>query len=175
MRACYRLCLSPMLLGSLVCLMMPLGLQAEAELPMGSAPEPVVFGHFPTRMHALIWRNWPCVEASRLAEVLGTTEANVRKVARSMGLPADQPISPLQAERGYISVIRRNWHLLNYDQLMQLLGWDADRLAYTLKEDDFLWAKLGRLKPACEPISYVEPDDACRSACLAIAETARAA
>jgi hypothetical protein len=141
---------------------------AEAELPVGSAPKPIAFDYFPTRMHAFVWRNWPCVEASRLAEVLGTTEAKVRAVAEAMGLPREQPISPLQAERGYISVIRRNWHLLNYEQLLQLLGWDAERLAYTLKEDDFLWVKLGRLKPKCEPLRYEEPDEATRAACAAI-------
>ena len=32
-----------------------------------------------------------------------------------------------------------------------------ERLAFTLREDDFLWVKLGRLKPKCEPLRYQAP------------------
>lgn len=133
------------------------GVQGEDELPMGNAPAPIPIPHFPDRVHAFVWRNWESVEAARLAEVLGTGEAEVRAMARAMGLPEEQGISPLQERRGYISVIRRNWQLLPYDQLLTLLGWTADELAYTLKEDDFLWTKLGRHKPDCPPLSYAAP------------------
>jgi hypothetical protein len=128
----------------------------EHTLPMGSAPEPLEVPHFPTREHAFVWRNWSCVDASRIAEVLDASEDELREMAASMGLPPEQKVSDLQAERGYISVIRRNWHLLPYDQLLLLLGWDEERLAYTLKEDDFLWIKLGRSKPNCRPLRYRE-------------------
>ena len=37
-----------------------------------------------------------------------------------------------------------------------------ERLAFTLREDDFLWVKLGRLKPKCEPLRYHPPDEAAR-------------
>ena len=65
-------------------------------------------------------------------------------------------------ERGYITLIRRNWHLLPYDQLLTLLGMTPEELAHTLREDDFLYIKLGRLKPNCEPLRYQEPDEATR-------------
>ncbi len=103
-----------------------------------------------------------------MARVLGTTADNVRAMGQSMGLPAHVPITDLQRRRGYISLIRRNWHLLNYDQLLEVLRWDAPRLAETLKEDDFLWHKLGRLKPRCAPLSYSPPDEAARRRCAAI-------
>ena len=64
--------------------------------------------------------------------------------------------------RGYITVLRRNWHLLPYDQLLGMLDMTAEELAYALREDDFLWIKLGRLKPACEPVRYRPPDNAAR-------------
>ena len=129
----------------------------RAELPVGGAPDPLAVPHFPDRVHTFVWRNWELVEVSRIAEVLRASPDDVRRIAASMGLPAEQSISERQGERGYISVIRRNWHLLPYDQLLELLGWDEERLAYTLKEDDFLWIKLGRLKPKCMPLRHAPP------------------
>ncbi|NLF94468.1 MAG: hypothetical protein GX564_11340, partial [Oligosphaeraceae bacterium] len=41
----------------------------------------------------------------------------------------------------------QNWHLLSYEQLLQLLGWTAEKLEFILREDDFLWHKLGNAKP----------------------------
>jgi hypothetical protein len=93
-----------------------------------------------------------------MAEVIETTPEKVREIGRSMGLPPHIRKDDRFGKRAYISIIRRNWHLLPYDQLLRLLGWDADRLAFTLKEDDFLWHKLGYLKPACSPLRYSPPD-----------------
>lgn len=137
--------------------------QADEVLPVGEASKAIEFPHFPDRMHAFVWRNWETADLSRMAAVLGTDEEKVRAIGASMGLPPHQPISGLQADRGYISVIRRNWHLLNYDQLLTLLGWDAEKLGYTLKEDDFLWVKLGHRKPQCEPLRYETPAPAARA------------
>ncbi|MCY3020899.1 MAG: hypothetical protein NTW87_17925 [Planctomycetota bacterium] len=133
-----------------------------ADLPAGSAPKPLDFPHFPDRMHAFTWRNWSLVDPARLAKVLETSADNVLAVAESMGLPAARPVPPEQDARGYITVIRRNWHLLPYDQLLVLLGMSADQLAYTLREDDFLFIKLGLLKPACAPLRYTPPTDEAR-------------
>ncbi len=110
--------------------------------------------HFPTRMQAFIFRNWELMPASRLASVLQTDEATVRALAADMGLPP-QGDTACWLQRGYITVIKANWHLLPYDQLLQLLGWDADTLAYILREDDFLGEKLGRFKPFCPPVTHV--------------------
>ena len=129
---------------------------ALAKLPEVSNRQPLPAPHMPDRLHAFVWRNWESVDAERMAAVLGTTPENVRNLGHSMGLPDIQP-GDLQLQRGYIGLIRRNWHLLAYQQLLQLLGWDEEKLAYTLREDDFLWAKLGNLKPACPPLQYAEP------------------
>ncbi len=131
---------------------------AAETLPQGQSKPALTFSHFPDRMHAFVWRNWESVSLEKMAEVLGTNAGNVRAVGESMGLPPYKAPSPDIMERGYISIIRRNWHLLPYDQLLQLLGWNAEKLAFTLKEDDFLWVKLGLLKPDCEPLRYEKPD-----------------
>jgi hypothetical protein len=41
---------------------------------------------------------------------------------------------------------------LPYAQLLTLLDKTPERLAFTLREDEFLWITLGSLKPRCEPI-----------------------
>ena len=51
-----------------------------------------------------------------------------------------------------------------YDQLGQLLGWDASHFEFMLKEDDGLWIKFGKLKPKCVRVTYREPDAAAKSA-----------
>ncbi len=135
---------------------------AETVLPEGSAPAPLVSRYFPDRVHEFIWRNWNVVEPAKLAKILGTSLDNVHAVAASMGLPPAAAIPPEMNTRGYITLIRRNWHLLPYDQLLDLLDMTPERLAFALREDDFLWIKLGSLKPKCEPIRYQPPDDTTR-------------
>lgn len=135
---------------------------AETVLPEGSAPPPLVNGHFPDRVHAFVWRNWNVVEPARLASILGTSVDRVQALAESMGLPPATPVPPEMKTRGYITLIRRNWHLLPYDQLLSLLEMTPERLDFALREDDFLWVKLGRLKPKCEPLRYHEPDEVAR-------------
>ena len=137
-------------------------LQAETVLPVGSSPKALEFPHFPDRMHAFVWRNWSLVETERIARVLGTSVENVRAVAESMGLPSSHPLPPEHKPRSYITVLRRNWHLLPYEQLLVLLDMSAEELGYSLREDDFLFIKLGSLKPSCPPLSYSKPDEAAR-------------
>ncbi len=132
---------------------------ADWVLPVGNAAKALDFPHFPDRMHAFIWRNWSVVEAGRLAEVLDTSVENVRAVAESMGLPARPAVPPEMKERGYITLLRRNWHLLPYEQLLVLLDMSAAKLAYSLREDDFLFTKLGWLKPSCAPLRYSAPTE----------------
>jgi hypothetical protein len=131
-----------------------------AELPTGSAPPPLAADHFPSRLHAFVWRNWQLVSVERMAQVVGAEPQQVRELGRRLGLPPQPPIGEDLHKRSYITVIRRNWHLLPYDQLLALLGWSAEELAYSLREDDFLYVKLGNLKPACEPLHWHEPDAA---------------
>lgn len=128
------------------------------ELPVGAAPAPVPFDHFPDRLHAYVWMNWTLVPMDRLAEAIGARPVEVVEIGRRMGLPVPPPvISAEKQRRSYITVIRRNWHLLPYEQLLKLLDWTPDQLAYTLREDDFLFIKLGSLKPDCAPLRYTAP------------------
>ncbi len=131
---------------------------AEVELPVGSHPEALPTPHFPTRLHAFVWRNWSLVDAGRLAHVLQTTPDKVTAIATSMGLPPQGEIPKLLTERAYITIVRRNWHLLPYDQLLTLLNIPAEEFRFRLQEDDFLFIKLGSLKPRCAQLTYEEPD-----------------
>src|SRR3990172_7211181 len=137
-------------------------LQAVEDLPVGAYPQALDTPHFPDRLHAFIWRNWQLIEPSRMAQVIGTSAENLEQSAASMGLPAMKSNSSRMRERGYITLLRRNWHLLPYDQLLTLLDIKSAELAHSLREDDFLFIKLGSLKPKCDPLRYQKPDDAAR-------------
>ncbi len=136
--------------------------ESGTDLPVGSAPAPVAAPHFPDRLHACVWRNWQLVPAQRLAEVIGASRSDILRMGKRMGLLGPPPISTAQQARCALTVIRRNWHLLPYSQLLQLLGWTAEQLAFTLREDDFLFVKLGNLKPNCAPLKYEPPNAAVR-------------
>ncbi|MEN8230350.1 MAG: hypothetical protein ABFS38_19465 [Bacteroidota bacterium] len=124
--------------------------------------------YFPSRMHAFIWRNWESVSLDRMAKVLDTTTENVRKTGRSMGLPPYVEPGPVFEQRGYISLIRRNWHLLSYNQIVTLLNWNAAQLDQTLRDDDFLWVKVGGMKPECPPLQYISPTPKIKKRCAEI-------
>ena len=130
------------------------GAGVEPFCPRGARRRLLSSRYFPDRVHEFVWRNWNVVEPARLAAILGTSVENVHALAASMGLPPAGTIPPEMKTRGYITLIRRNWHLLPYDQLLTLLEMTPERLAFALREDDFLWIKLGSLKPRCEPIRY---------------------
>lgn len=157
-----HLCLSCRFLSlaftlALLMLVGPFLAHAETKLPVGGHPAPIAASHFPSRMHAFVWRNWGLVSVERLAELLETEPGKVTGVALSMGLPEAGPVDDRMREKGYITLVRRNWHLLPYDQLLKLLDITAEELYARLLEDDFLYTKLGRLKPKCEALKYHEP------------------
>ena len=114
-------------------------LLSAVTLPEGAAPEALTFSHFPDRLHAFVWRNWQLAPLERMAAVVGASQEELLTIGKAMGLPDPPEITESRLQRTYITLIRANWHLLNYDQLLTLLGWDAARLAYTLQEDDFLF------------------------------------
>src|SRR5690606_1802266 len=143
--------------GIALLLVFPLG-ATGADLPTVSERLPLAVPHFPDAAHAVVWRNWQLVEPERLAAVLGTSAEKVVELAGSMGLPKETRVPTAMRERGYITLLRRNWHLLPYEQLLQLLDISADEMAFRLREDDFLYIKLGSIKPQCPFVRYREPD-----------------
>ena len=89
-----------------------------------------------------IWSNrrkWP--------RSLGASIEEIVAVAESMGLPRATAIPTEMKTRGYITILRRNWHLLPYEQLLELVEMTPKQLEFSLREDDFLYYKLGGLKP----------------------------
>ncbi len=122
-----------------------------ASLPPVRQDMQVALAHFPSRLHAAVFRLWECVPAERIAYALGLDLALVTDAADQMGLPAQRVCADWQT-RGYITVIRNAWHVLPYENLLLLLGWSEQQLANVLKEDDFFGIKLGDYKPYCEPI-----------------------
>lgn len=145
---------------------------AEAALPGESCTNaPVDFAPFPDRASVYVWRNWFLVPHARLAATIGATEAELEDVAVEMGLPARVDVLPEWRRRGYITVLRRNWHLLDYPQLLQVVDMTREELAFSLMEDDFLFVKLGNMKPKCGELKWSRPDvEKGRGARLRIAE-----
>ncbi len=128
---------------------------AKVELPgEGETRPPVSCAPFSDRMSAYVWRNWFVVPHDRLADVVGATERDLERIAVEMGLPAKVDVLPAWRRRGYITVLRRNWHLLDYGQLLPLLDMTRAQLRFSLMEDDFLWHKMGRVKPSCGPLVW---------------------
>jgi hypothetical protein len=118
----------------------------------------VDFPHFPSRLHGFVWRNWFLVSTERIANVVGCAPDDIIQMGTRMGLPAPASITSDQERRSYLTIIRRNWHLLPREQILVLLDWDDSKLTFTLREDDFFFYKLGSLKPECAPIIYRKPN-----------------
>ena len=129
----------------------------ERPLPGEPAEKPAVTcAPFPDRMSAFVWRNWFLVPKARLAETVGAPVSGLEAIAAQMGLPKDPEVLPEWRRKGYITVLRRNWHLLDYDQLLTVLGMSREELRYSLIEDDFLFVKLGNVKPKCGALRWRE-------------------
>jgi len=126
------------------------------DLPVGDAPAPLPLPHFPATFQAFLWRNWGHVPLARLTKVLSTTEDNVLRSATDLGLPRDIPIKKEWLADGYLTLIRQNWHVLPYEQLLILLDWTAEKLLAVLHEEDFLWIKMGSSKPDCPTVKWRE-------------------
>ena len=125
------------------------------DLPAGSAPEPLTFAHFPNRLACFLFRNHGFVPPEKLAKLLGTTVEKITDTCSQMGLPPFPHVDTgIFRERGYISLLRQNWHLLPYSQLLELLDISAAELKFRLKEDDFLFGKLGGLKPDAKELRW---------------------
>ena len=126
------------------------------DLPLGSNPKPVKSIVFPTRWQAVLWRNWGIVPVEKLAKILQCSVRNLSDAALELGLPPHPQADAFWLKSCYLTVIRNNWHLLPYSQLLEILDWSPEQMAYTLKEEDFCWGKLGGLKPDCETVVFRE-------------------
>jgi hypothetical protein len=80
-----------------------------------------------------------------------------------MGLPGELRVERDMTREAYITILRRNWHLLPYEQLTRLVEMSPSRLAFALREDDFLFVKLGNLKPRCQVVNYGPQDEAAKA------------
>jgi hypothetical protein len=96
------------------------------------------------------------VPVARLAKVLSTTEESILNSAESLGLPLNLEIRSEWLSDGYLTLIRQNWHILPYEQLLTLLDWTAEKLLAVLHEEDFLWIKMGSSKPDCAAVKWHE-------------------
>lgn len=114
-------------------------------------------GHFPERFQFVIFRNWNRVPVEQLASVLKTTPAQIFEEAKRLGLGEYQPSQcDLWMRRGYLTIIRDNWHLLNYNQLTKLLKIDNNKLYRILVEEDFMLHKMGNKKPYCPEVYWTK-------------------
>lgn len=128
---------------------------AAVSLPGEPATKPAVPPFpFPDALSACVWRNWFCVPHARLARTIGATPDQLRELGAEMGLPADPEIPSEWRTKGYVTVIRRNWQLLDYDQLCEMAGMTREELKFALLEDDVLYIKLGMKKPKCGKVAY---------------------
>jgi hypothetical protein len=143
-------------------------------LTVDAGGPPEVAPHFPTTMHAVVWRNWPLVPTAILAKTLKTTPERILETGRSMGLADPPAIDEDRRRRSYITLIRRNWHLLPNDQIRELLGWDEEKFDFVYREDDFLYVKLGP-KPNCPPVVWKERTEATKAAVERIRKSVRSA
>ena len=107
----------------------------------------------PTAWQTVILRNVGLVSDEKLAEVLGTDAQTIRNEAERLGI-GKIAYDPNWKKLGYINIIKNNWHLLTYEQLLDLLEMSEEELAYCLKEDDFLGIKLGSYKAEADEIRY---------------------
>lgn len=139
-------------------------------LPHGSAPEAITPDHFPAIFQAVIFRNWNIVPVKRIASALNSDISEVMLHAEKMGLNTPPSNSDIWLKRGYVSIIRTNWHLLDYEGILKLLEWTPEKLFDVLQNEDFLWTKLGGLKPECPPLHCRPLSDEEEKATAKIAE-----
>ena len=124
------------------------------DLPKGAFPKTIDYPAFPTRWQHFIWRNWGFIDVATLAKVLDCNINDVKNAAEQMGLNPQITVDENWRQFGYLTILRNNWHILNYQQLLDLLGWSCEKLALSLKEEDFLYCKFGNLKPDCAILKY---------------------
>lgn len=123
-------------------------------LPEVSDIKAIKYDYFPTVWQAVVWRNWGYVPVERIARALGASCEEIQEAAGLLGLTLDESSCATWKKRGFLTLIRNNWHLCTYEQILILLDLSEEELAFILKEDDFMWIKLGGMKPLVEAPKY---------------------
>jgi hypothetical protein len=108
---------------------------------------------FATDWQAVIFRNYGLVKTENLAKVLGTDARTIDAEANRLGLTKSN-YDEQWKDKGYITIIKNNWHLLDYAGICTLTGMSEGQLAKTLFDDDFLFVKVGNFKPQVEAPAY---------------------
>ena len=109
--------------------------------------------NFPCIWQTVIFRNYGLVSVDKIARVLECEVSVVEQEAKRLGLSSVEYDENWE-KLGYITIIRNNWYLLPYNQLMKLLDFSEEKLEFVLKNEDFLADKLGCFKPELEEIKY---------------------
>ncbi|MBQ4516661.1 MAG: hypothetical protein II978_07720 [Clostridia bacterium] len=134
---------------------------SNVKLPPVIEDKQLLLPHFPSRLHAAVFRLWETVKAERIAYALDLPLEKIIETANELGL-SEQKNMDIWSERGYITTIRNAWHVLPYEQLLKVLDWTDEQLANCLKDDDFLDIKLGGWTPFkayCEPVTAEDLND----------------
>ncbi len=113
-----------------------------------------IYNYFPTSWQAIVWRNWGCVPVERIAKAICATEEQVYQAAEKLGLPVHFAVDETWLVRGYLTIIRNNWMICTREQILILLDMTGEELDFILKEDDFMWIKLGSFKPKVDEPRY---------------------
>ncbi|MBE6375596.1 MAG: hypothetical protein E7050_03930 [Lentisphaerae bacterium] len=116
-------------------------------LKYGDNKPAVEVPHFPAPFQTVIWRNWGIVPRENIAAALKCDLKTLDHHAGLLGLVPDDRNTGKFLKRGYLTVIRQNWHLLDYPELLKLLNWTPEKLASVIFEDDQFWFKMGFNKP----------------------------
>lgn len=109
--------------------------------------------NFPQLWQTVIFRNYRMAPSENIAKVLGCTIDDVEREAARLGLRTGAA-DPKWLTRGYITIIRNNWNVLPYEQIMTLVGMAEERFDFVINKEDFLWFKLGKYKTQCDEVKY---------------------
>ena len=114
--------------------------------------------YFPSRLHAVVYRNWDIVSHERLGRMLGADAKAIDSVGGQLGLRPVKSPSAEESRRNVEIVLRRNWGILPRTQIEELLGFSSVQLDDFLGKEIFLRVLLAAPPPGLTPIKYVSPD-----------------
>ncbi len=106
----------------------------------------------------VILRNYGIIDLNKIAYLLETDGSVVKTEAERMGLKKLEKVNPDWISKGFVTVIRNNFDLLNLDQIAFVLDMGVKELKQLLVEYDFLDVKLGE-QPPLQNIKYVPLND----------------